>query len=105
VIEVLKAMLVCLVNSKTWSFCLQVEVNKAFRPWLDHGLVIGTHCAELEWIETVLVPCRLPVGSVTFRLEGNETFVDAFYVFLVRLRKVLLVVPHAIQCHRAAFRR
>lgn len=30
VIEVLKAMLVSLVNSKAWSFCLEVEVDEAF---------------------------------------------------------------------------
>jgi len=50
VIEVLEAVLVCLVNSEAWSFGLEVEVDEAFRPWLDHGLVIRTHSAELEWI-------------------------------------------------------
>lgn len=53
----------------------------------------------------MLVPFRLHIGGVAPRLKRNKSFVDAFYVLLVRLRKVLLVVPHAIKGLGAAFRR
>ena len=43
VIQILKTMLMRLVNRKCWPLCLLVEIDKASRTRLKYSLVISVH--------------------------------------------------------------
>lgn len=84
------------MNWKSWPFRLFIKVNETSGSWLQLGLMISVHGAELCWINLMIMQRVLSSRLLTQRIYRSEPIAQMIVLVLIAFGEVFFVLPYFI---------